>query len=102
MIASWTRPSDPGGAQTTTCSTPATRSARASAAGSAPSAPRSTRTEPPPQVVDRVRLELVGHRVGDEPRGGGGDLLAHHEAVLLQRGARGGEIDDRVHQTGER
>ena len=34
------------------------------------------------QVVDRPRLELVRHRVGDQPRGRGRDLLADHQAVL--------------------
>ena len=30
------------------------------------------------------------------------DLLAHHEVVLAQRGAGGGEVDDRLHDAGQR
>src|SRR5436190_4887527 len=78
------------------------RSARAAADGSVSSAARSTRTEPLLDIVDGGRLELVGHRIGDQPRGAAGDLLAHHESVLLQRRARRREVDDRLDQAGER
>src|SRR5262249_34886320 len=79
-----------------------------------PSARRSTATPAsarrvgddaaPPlhHLVDRARLELVRDRVGDEARGRLGDLLAHHEAVLLQRRACRGEVDDRLDEAGQR
>ena len=59
-------------------------------------------TDPRHHVVDRGGLELVGDRVGDQPRGRGGDLLADHEPVLAQRRAGRGEVDDPVHEPGQR
>jgi hypothetical protein len=44
----------------------------------------------------------VRDRVGDEARRRGRDLLAHHQAVLAQRGPGGREVDDRLHQPRER
>src|SRR5947209_2534820 len=40
--------------------------------------------EPLQQRVDRLRLELVGDRVGDQPGGAACDLLPHDQAVLTQ------------------
>src|SRR5258708_35863899 len=53
------------------------------------------------QLVDRGGLQLVGHGVGDQPSGADEDLLAHHEVVLAQRRAGGGEIDDRLDDAGQ-
>ena len=43
---------------------------------------RPSRPDPLHQRVDLGGLELVGHRVGDQPRGAGHDLLHHLEVVL--------------------
>src|ERR1700674_3175714 len=63
---------------------------------------RSIRTQPLQQPVDGGGLELVRDGVGDQAGGALQDLLAHDEVVLAQRGAGGGEVDDRLHQVGER
>src|SRR5918995_4653881 len=46
------------------------------------------------QGDDLVVAQAVGATVGDQARRRGGDLIEHHEVVLAQRRARGGEIDD--------
>ena len=87
---------------------PAARTPRAHLGRAAPAARRRTRaahagaTDPRHDVVDRRRLELVRDRVGDQPRGRGRDLLADHEPVLAQRRAGRGEVDDPVHEPGQR
>ena len=48
------------------------------------------------------RLQLVRDRVGDQARGGDGDLLDHLEAVLAQRRAGRGEVDDAVDEARQR
>src|SRR5689334_17284211 len=63
---------------------------------------RSHRIEPLQQRVDGARLELVRDRVGDQPGGGFGDLLAYDQAVLSERGTAGGEVDDSLGQPGQR
>src|SRR5919204_827563 len=77
------------------------RTCAATARGS-PSAKRSSDTQALHHLVDRRRLELVRDRVGDEPRRRRGDVLAHDEPVLAQRGARRGEVDDRLDEAGQR
>ena len=52
--------------------------------------------------VDLGRLQLVRHRVGDQARGADADLLEHAQAVLGQRAAGGGQVDDAVGQAGQR
>jgi hypothetical protein len=44
----------------------------------------------------------VRHRVGDQPRRAVNDLLHNLQVVLAQRVARGGEVDDAVHEARER
>src|SRR3954454_11269421 len=82
------------------------RTAAATCAGS-PSARRSTATQalhaaqPLDHLVDGRRLELVGDGVGDQPGGRGEDHLAHDEAVLAQRRARGREDGESLGEAGE-
>src|SRR6185436_13116332 len=75
---------------------PAGASARTSAATAAAFATVQLRriADPREQLVDLRGLELVGDRVGDQPRGRDGDLLADDEPVLLQRRAGRGQVDD--------
>src|SRR5579863_10058058 len=63
---------------------------------------RSSRTGALQQLVDCGRLQLVGDGVGDQARRALGDRLADHEVVLAQRRARGGEVDDRLDEAGQR
>src|SRR3954447_11294430 len=79
-----------------------TRTAALCASLPNPIVKRSTLTQPLQHLVDRWRLELVGDRVGDEPRGRDRDLLAHDEPVLLQRRARRRQVDDRLDEPGQR
>src|SRR5215211_4195249 len=46
------------------------------------------------QGHDLAVAQAVSAAVGDQTRRGGGDLIEHHEVVLLQRRARRGEVDD--------
>src|SRR4051812_7446081 len=78
---------------------PAGTAARIAAATRAAS---SRRTQALQHGVDLRRLDPVGHRVGDQPRRGGRDLLADHEPVLAQGRPRCREVDDPVHQPGQR
>src|SRR5689334_8849668 len=57
---------------------------------------RSMRTRALQELVDGVGLELVRDRVRDQARRADRELLADHEVVLAQRGARRREIDDRL------
>src|SRR4051812_20666684 len=77
---------------------PRTRAATAAAS----SMVQLSRTDALQQRVDRAGLELVGDRVGDQPGGRGRDLLADDQAVLAQRGAGGGEVDDPLDEAGQR
>src|SRR5919201_2030626 len=72
------------------------------AAAAAVSVVQLSRTDALQQRVDRRCLDLVGDGVGDQPRGRGGDLLAHDEAVLLQRRPGGGQVDDPLDEAGQR
>src|SRR3954470_20189905 len=74
----------------------------AAASGSPPSEKRSTGTQALHDVVDRLGLELVRDRVGDQPRRRDGDLLTDREPVLAQRRARRREVDDRLDEPGQR
>ena len=79
--------------------------AATSATSSATTASRSTIDDLPQardDVVDLGGAQLVRDRVGDQARGRGEDLLAHDEAVLAQRRAGRGEVDDPLGQAGER
>src|SRR5690348_12236579 len=78
------------------------RSCAASAIGSPSAVRRSHCIEALQQMVDRLGLELVRDRVGDQPRGAPSDLLAYHQAVLAQRRARRGEVDDALDQSCQR
>ncbi len=49
-----------------------------------------------------ARLQLVGDRVGDQPRRAARDLLADHEPVLAQRRPGRGQVDDPLRQAGQR
>src|SRR4051794_21372147 len=77
--------------------------ARTSAATCAASATVQLRriADPREQLVDLGGLELVRDRVGDQASGRGPQLLAHDQAVLAQRGAGRGQVDDPLHQPGE-
>src|SRR5205085_2841406 len=80
-------------------------SARSSAAGGAASPSSeisSERMQPLQQGVDRFRLQLVRHGVGDHPGGANRDLLADLQPVLPQRGPGRGQIDDPLDETGQR
>src|SRR3954454_5582003 len=82
---------------------PAGTSARTCAATSAAlSTVHSARTQALQYRVDLARLHAVGHRVGDQPRRRAGDLLADHQPVLAQRRPGGRQVDDPVHQPGQR
>src|SRR3954454_23336005 len=62
----------------------------------------SARTQALQHGVDLARLHAVGHRVGDQPRRGLSDLLPDHQPVLAQRRPGRRQIDDPVHQPGQR
>src|SRR5690349_402334 len=79
------------------------RSCAASATGSPSVAVRRSHCiEALQQMVDCLGFELVRNRVGDQSRGAGGDLLAHDEAVLAQRRAGRGEVDDSLDESRQR
>ena len=78
------------------------RSSCASATGSPASVRRSDRIDALQQTVDRRRPQPVGDRVGDQARRAEGDLLADDEAVLAQRRAGRGQVDDRLGEPGQR
>ena len=59
------------------------------------------RPHPPAQLVDLRRLQLVAHRVRDQPCAALEDLLAHDQVVLAQRGPRRRQIDDRLDDAGQ-
>ena len=46
---------------------------------------RSYRIEPLQQQIDGFGLQFVRHRIGDQAGGADGDLLADHQAVLVER-----------------
>src|SRR4051812_31692791 len=73
--------------------------ARISAARAAAS---SRRTQALQHGVDLRRLDPVGDGVGDQPGGGGRDLLADDQPVLAQGRARRREVDDPVDHAGQR
>src|SRR3954468_13683788 len=79
-----------------------TRTAALCASLPKPIEKRSTLTQPLQDLVDRLGLQLVGDRVGDQPRRRDRDLLADREAVLAQRRPRRGEVDDRLDEPGQR
>ena len=54
------------------------------------------------QSIDGGGAELVGDRVGDQPGRAHRNLLADDEAILPQSGARRGQVDDPLHQPGQR
>src|SRR5215210_2509858 len=51
------------------------------------------------QGYDLAVTQTVGAAVGDQARRRGGDLIEHHQVVLAQGGARGGEVDDALCQS---
>src|SRR5215208_2982470 len=53
------------------------------------------------QGYDLAVAQAVGAAVGDQARRRGGDLIEHHEVVLAQRRARGGEVDDALCEADE-
>src|SRR3954462_6830248 len=79
-----------------------TRTAALCASLPKPIEKRSTLTQPLQHLVDRLGLELVRDRVGDEPRCRDRDLLAHHEPVLAQRRPGRGQVDDGLDEPGQR
>src|SRR5947209_9505870 len=77
-------------------------SAAAVRAGWSLAVSRSHRIESFQESVDRLGLELVRHRVGDQPGGALRDLLPDHEPVFSQRRTARGEVDDALGQPGQR
>src|SRR5215203_3115991 len=53
------------------------------------------------QGYDLAVAQAIGAAVGDQTRRRGGDLIEHHEVVLAQRRACGGEVDDALCQADE-
>src|ERR687889_1927190 len=53
------------------------------------------------QGYDLAVAQAVGAAVGDQTRRRGGDLIEHHEVVLAQRRACGGEVDDALCEADE-
>src|SRR5919107_1259640 len=51
------------------------------------------------QGHDLAVAQTVGAAVGDQARRRGGDLIEHHQVVLVQGRARGGEVDDALCQS---
>src|SRR5215210_660413 len=51
------------------------------------------------QGHDLAVAQTVGAAVGDKTRRRGGDLIEHHQVVLVQGRARGGEVDDALCQS---
>src|ERR671921_2980568 len=54
------------------------------------------------QGYDLAVAQAIGAAVGDQTRRRGGDLIDHHEVVLAQRRACGGEVDDALCEAYER
>src|ERR1019366_7186198 len=78
------------------------RSSCANTVGSIASNTRSDCIQALQQAVDRAGLQLVGDRVGDQPRRAHCDPLADPEPVLPQWRPRRREVDDALDQAGQR